>query len=352
MAWDAGTITDAADPVGALWDKVEALMGLDATGGREPTRNWSVVETIPTGTGAGQFGSASFYGKVYKCAGSGTDANDSGTDVFMVTRENNTPLTSGFEAAVCESYDPTAGQKKVKRQVGRYNVTSIVPDATTFTYNDTYITPQLAQSTGSAKTTGGGSWTSTSMFNTTGFSYWIKLNHNFLMVATRVSVTNYNVGMGVTDSTMGPTAAAAYGPGLIIWGGTTSTTTIQGQRTSSADVLFARLPAVTVPTTGSNNDVWTGTLQFWTRGPIGNTNATDKFLDGEYPASRIAIQHTGGSAAADGKMFGLLKPEILATSSSIVSGLYLGDTFDIDGNTWVVVSLPGVINSAMLVRPI
>lgn len=62
MAWDAGTITNAA-PWATLSGKLQALCG--TTG----VENWSYVENVPAGTSQGQSGSASYSLDVFRCRG-------------------------------------------------------------------------------------------------------------------------------------------------------------------------------------------------------------------------------------------------------------------------------------------
>lgn len=99
MAWDAGTITNAA-PWASLSTKLKTLVG--GTG----VENWSFVENVPAGTGAGQSGSASYSLDVFRCRGAAVlptrmaqinlgntgSSTDATSYVFTIT----TPATSKF----------------------------------------------------------------------------------------------------------------------------------------------------------------------------------------------------------------------------------------------------------------
>jgi hypothetical protein len=63
MAWDAGTITNAA-PWAALSQKLKDLISSGSNVG-----NWSFEENVPAGTGIGQSGSASYALDVFLCRG-------------------------------------------------------------------------------------------------------------------------------------------------------------------------------------------------------------------------------------------------------------------------------------------
>lgn len=89
MAWDAGTITDAA-PWAALSTKIKALCG------GAGVENWEFVENIPAGTGAGQSGSASYSLDVFKCHG----RNDPYTDVYPTNKLNASDTNAGAATSI------------------------------------------------------------------------------------------------------------------------------------------------------------------------------------------------------------------------------------------------------------
>lgn len=71
MAWSKDAYTTDT-PSADLSDKLKDLCGSSGV------KNWSFVENVPAGTGGGQSGSDNYSVDVFKCAGTGDDANSAG----------------------------------------------------------------------------------------------------------------------------------------------------------------------------------------------------------------------------------------------------------------------------------
>lgn len=308
MAWDTGTITSAT-PFVDLSQKIKDLCGDSGVA------NWSFVENIPAGTGTGQSGSSSYSLDVFKCAGSGTDANDSGTDWYFVFPVPSP--TSGVSVAnVCGAAEDYEGStnKRFRRQMVRATVAT-APTGSGYWFNDTL-----------------GSWNSLSsklgMFsptlNTTGFTYYVKLTNNGIFLAVRVGVTSTSGFVTLMDSLISPSVATDGCP-------------LVGVDNNGFNAGYTRLPGVTDAT----QNKWNAGVFGWAAVLGSNSAATnvDFWQGGKVITSRLASGNRGGNGSMNlaGGLRGLLKADILAFQQG--GTVQLGDTVTIDGNTWTVIHL-------------
>jgi hypothetical protein len=306
VAYGTGTITSAT-PHAALSTAIQALFNLDATGGRMPTRNWSFVENVPAGVGAGQSGSAAYSVDVYKCAGSGTDANKDATDYFVGFRIPVTDGAVGSNVQVFQAYDGSAGQKKCKRMCLSSTGTG-APVGAGFWNTDTYTTFNAAASVTAFITP---------TLNTTGFTYYIKITKDSLVVACHVGSTDGAWGMFLMDSIIS----------------VSDPTTLIGGSLSVAG--YSSLPSVVDATVASKfkcEIVPWNTLSAYTN--LANVN--NFWLSNKTPVSRVLVRSTIAVAnmyLAGGER-GLLPADYMFVGNSTA---LLGDTLTIDGNTWVMI---------------
>jgi hypothetical protein len=310
MAWDASSIASAT-PWAALSGKLQALVG------GAGVANWSFVEQIPAGIGAGCSGAAAYKVDVFKCAGAGTDANAATTDWFFCLE---IPVADGAVASNCmafESYDPTTGQKKFKRPIAQY---AVAPVGAGYWASDTYAPYASVQYSNR----------STMVFtalNTYGFSYWIKLTNNGIQIAMRVSTTECSLGVHLLDSLTIVTDAVP----LMSLG-------------STWVPAYHTLPGVTVAPSSYG---WSACLRPWISivdtGWLSNvTNAQDLWLGGKLLLSRLVALHGAGaygSPITKGLVRGLMKVDFMCfRPGGVVS---LGDTLSFDGHAdWTVIT-PG-----------
>jgi hypothetical protein len=318
MAWDSGIVTSASAPfgpkgtAGSLLAKVFALMG------GAGVANWSFVENIPAGTGTAQSGSATKAVDVFKCAGSSTDANAAGVDFYIgfmytsATGQINTVI-------VAEDYSPIAAgsNKAMFRRIAPLPQTGTTPDATNFTFTETYGTANSF--TGNVPSLGN------SALATTGYSYWVKLTNNFMLVTTRSGTTTTSFYIGLMDSL------------------TSVTDTMPLVALGSGSGAFTRLPSVTagaggVGMWGAGIGPWTTPIQIGFAGDESNTTTNDKWLSGKIVVERCVIVHcvTAANVTTYGCWRGLLKSDVLMMASS--NNVQVGDTITIGGNTWTVIS--------------
>lgn len=318
MAWDAGTITDAG-PWDELAQKLEDLCGDSGVA------NWSYVERIPAGGSLGQSGSGAFAVDVFKCAGSGTDANDSGTDWYFALEIPTTDgaVSSGF--GVFEDYEGSTN-KRFRRPAA--SATTTAPTGSGFWRTDTLAS--YSSVTGKLTTT-------LPTLNTTGFSYWVKLTRNAVHFATRVGSTSDQWGAHLMDSLV-----SAY----------TDACPLIMLPPNGAQGGFTRLPGVTDATV---NKWQTEQMIAWTTQEGSNaTNENDFWQGGKGVASRIMCNHETQHTdmRLKGGMRGLIKSDFLGIRTG--GTVELGDTTTIDGNTWTVIAKNnfGSYGGHVITRPV
>jgi len=320
MAWDNGSITSDT-PSAALSDKLKTLVG--------STDNWSFVENVPAGTGAGESGSASYSVDVFKCAGTGDGANSAGIDFYVglcrFASGNN------FRALAFERYSPVASAENKGMfacPIGAYKQNAVVPDATDYTYDSSDGTPTWR--TFSARMDAYPVlcvyWYPSLIH--TGFSYALKLTKDVLVVVLQVGAATYSAYFGLFDSLLAsdpmPLCCVALstgsnGNGNMVGATTSSPITYGG---------FSRLPGVTsakITASGigasSNNAIWGAVTRPWLDRDLlagGETSgANDFWLGNVNLASRIAILQrnapgTGTWPSSIGCIRGRLKADVLA----------------------------------------
>jgi hypothetical protein len=289
--------------------------------------NWSFVENVSAGTGTGQSGSSSYSLDVFKCAGSGTDANDSGTDWYFALE---IPVPDGASTSSFGAFEDYEGSTNKRFRRPCASASTSAPVGTGFWRTDTLAS--YASVTGARRG-------ATAVLNTTGFSYWLKLTKNAVHYATRVGSTSSNWGAHLMDSLI-----SAYSDGCPLC--------IVDTSTSSA--AFSRLPGVTDATVSK----WvSATSGAWTLQEGSNAvNENDYWQGGKGVAARIRLTHVSGATnmRLAGGMRGLIKADFLAIPTG--GTVELGDTTVIDGNTWTVIGKDsfGAVNltSHIITRPV
>ena len=293
MAWDKGSITSDT-PAAALSDKLKTLVA--------STDNWSFVEKVPDGTGAGESGRVGYPVDVFKCAGTGTGANSAGIDFYVAVYRNETNYLS---VAAFEGYSPIASESNKGMcacPVGKYDNPATVPDATYYTFDSADGTPNwrtfiARYAYDNVSTSYGMRWYPP--LATTGFSYALKLTKDVLIIALQVSTTTYSAYFGLFDSLLTsdpmPLCCVALSGDNVYgyMGGTTiSSPTTYGGFSRLPGVTSARLDASGIKSS-NNNAIWNARTRPWLNSDLiagGDTSgANDLWLGGVNLASRIAI---------------------------------------------------------------
>lgn len=320
MAWDLDSITSDT-PGAALSDKIKTLVG--------STDNWSFVENVPAGTGAGESGSADYSVDVFKCAGTGGGANSAGIDFYVAVYRNTTAY---LNVMAFERYSPVASASNKGMcacPIGVYKNPATTPDATDYTYDSAAGSPTWRTFharyglDGTAAANYGVRWYPTLV--KTGFSYALKLTKDVLIIALSVGATTYSAYFGLFDSLL---ASDAMPLCCVAMSGSGAYGDMAGVSFINTYGGFSRLPGVTsarITASGigsSNyNAIWNAVTRPWLNSDLiagGNTSgANDFWLGGVNLASRIAILQRGKPStdtwpSSIGCIRGLLKADVLA----------------------------------------
>lgn len=328
MSYEAGTIV----PVANFWVPKTTATTLSAritaNIGGAGLENWVFVENIPAGAGAGQSGSANVTFDVYKCKGTGTSANSSGVD-FYFALGGNTSGTNGVASGfiIAEDYKsiadfPADADRAKFRRGCPVPVTGTTPDASNFTFSETYQTAAAISKV---------DYTPTMSNAAGGAAYWLKIDHNFIIVTTKIGTSFASYFGGVFDS--------------LISGTDTEVMPLVAITTASSS--FSRLPGVT--SSGGGATMWGAAVAGWNAPAQSNTEAYTSLNrwvgSGKLLVQRLALAHTPTTLPGTyGTLRGLMKQEILAVSA--VSGITPspGDTIVIDGNTWTCICTTSGLN--------
>lgn len=320
MSYEAGTIVPAANFFVPKATATTIAARIFANIGGAGLENWSWIETIPAGTGAGQSGSNNVVVDVFKCAGSGTSANSAGVD-FYVAIGGNTSGTNGVASGlvVAEDYlsiaaNPANADRGKFRRNCPNPVSGVTPDASNFTYTETYTTFAAITKV---------DFTPTMTSAAGGAAYWLKVDHNFIILTVKIGTAFSCFFAGVFNS--------------IISGSDTEVMPLVCLTLSNG--AFSRLPGVTASAGGAS--MWGVNAFPWSR--LIDFSHTYTTLDrwnnsGKLYATRIGVAHNTGSAQTYGGIRGLLPPEVLSIGSPTGINPSPGDTVVIDGNTWTVIT--------------
>jgi hypothetical protein len=327
VSYEAGTIVPAANFFVPKATATTLAARIFANIGGAGLANWSWIETIPAGTGAGQSGANNVVVDVFKCAGSGTNLNDAGVD-FYVGIAGNTAGTNGVASGilVAEDYlsiaaNPANADRGKFRRNCPLPVSGVTPDATNFTYTETYTT--FAASTKV-------DFTPTMTNGAGGIAYWLKVDHNFIVFTVKIGTAFSTFFAGVFDSVVS---------------GDTEVMPLVVLTASSGS--FSRLPGVTLNAGGVTE--WGACASAWTSNMFQSHAYTglDRWASSSKMfVSRVALSHTPTTAPQSYGVFrGLLKAEILCigTAQSGISPSP-GDTIVIDGNVWTCISVVSGLN--------
>ena len=352
MPWKSGTVTNAR-PDGALADLVKNDAAL-LNGGTPPTgiRNWSFVEEVPAGTGAGQSGNAGFSVLVFKCAGSGNDANDAGQDWYVGLSRRASDNTT-MDAWVFEDYKSIAAypadadRGKCRRPLGCHLSSPSAPDVTNYTFDETFRTFEARRATAAT----GRGYVEMGL-NSSGFNYALKLTKNMILLSTYVGTTQQGFFATLIDSAITLTDTLPLVAGGI--GTTTAGALKTGNNNYDRWGCFTRLPGVTAANIasaglGTSSYIWQASFAPWTiNGGMGANVAgvNDKWQGGKGHASRIAVFHKSYAGVVNasvtwpsylGWLRGLVKPDLLALAVASGTVNFL-DTVTIGANAdWTVV---------------
>ena len=161
--------------------------------------NWSFVEEIPAGASAGQSGSAALTVDVFKCAGSGPDANDAGFDWYMYVGKY-TYYPDIIYVGFSEDYNPTtkkaynwpnsnAGYPSPRCTV---DANGYAAYSSTISANEVNLYTLLVSAYGATWKTGS--------LPISGFNYWITISKNHVTFSQQYALIERTFYAGLMDS--------------------------------------------------------------------------------------------------------------------------------------------------------
>jgi hypothetical protein len=298
----AFTVTNAVGCTGA-WTQQQA--SVSATG----TANWDL--------------------DVFKCAGTGNDANDAGVDFYVFIRRDKTIAATTLEISMGFGWDTTYHKASNFLGVTHGNYTNYagttaagwsassshapVPDYLYF--------PNISANI----------WHfPSSTLNKTGFTYQIKMTKNLIMIGHRVGTLDHFMYVGLFDSLVS-SGTDAYPLCMI-----TSNVNSNHTYLKAPSILYSAASAAY--NFGLFPLSWTraGQAQMGTFVVSNATNYSDKLLNGGVPASRVYLAHSVDKTIwyTHGCTRGLLKSDVLCFPSG--GTVNLGDTMTIGGVVYTV----------------
>ena len=282
---------------------------------------------------------ASYSVDIFKCAGTGDDANDAGIDWYLAILKYGEFPTSSWNTClitIAEEYNSTTKRlaKFINLKAGNSISTYCSADANGYGYSSavTYYL-NAANAVVMSELLSGGTW-STMTFNSTGFRYWITMTNNFIMVSTRVGTTQYHNYYGLMDSLVDASLNDTL-PLVMLCTNNTQVAT---------NGAFIRLPGITsVAGVSYSFDArpmaWNGVCTSSITGTAVLQGNYDIWKDQKIDVSRVMVwQNVATSQYVNwGCIRGLLKSEIMCITTG--GSVALGDTITIGEDTWTVVGL-------------
>ena len=349
MAWSKDAYTTDT-PSAALSDKLKDLCGSSGV------KNWSFVENVPAGTGGGQSGSNNYSVDVFKCAGTGDDANSAGIDFYVAIHRQVASPHTAFVMRAFELYSPTTEESNkgmCAAPTGGDNATIVIPDPTTFRFDYTSGNPNwrtFEARRGNANAYG--SYWSVTLANN-GFTGGWKLTNDYVLFHAYSGTIAMVCFAGLLESSVNGTSDPMP---LVMFGGNGATDGggMSGVVVANANGAFSRLPGVTsqrLTDSGlsgvANNNVWGCHTQAVTSPLLfgrNTANSNDFWLGNTLPASRITVVHKMLLSASSvvtwpsqiGWLRGILPASLLATGVSASSDMYNTTTIGANDD-WTVV---------------
>jgi len=288
--------------------------------------NWSFIENIPAGKGDYQSGNANFSVDVFKCSGSGDDANDAGIDWYFLITNETIIQPSNKLCSFAEFYNDT--DKTVKgwpiTSAGSTNQDCAI-DENGYLYYSSYDTSTYQKALYNYL-----AWSCPTL-NTSGFNYWVYLDNDFVVISFKVGTMFYSYYYGLMDSLVSAAGFTDEYPLVLLSNGYCGVDSVVGSFGT-----FIRYP--TVGAQSSANYVGRVSPKGWQYpANIITVENTDLWLNNKIFTSRLLVIHdTINNFTSYGCFRGLLKEEIRCIYSSSTDTC-IGDTINIDGVTWTII---------------
>lgn len=305
MSYQTGPIQNATQPSKDLMDTVGAVIDAHAA--------WEFVEEV-VGTGTN-------ISRVYRCLGT---LNGFGSDFYAAL--TRTSLTSGVVVVMGEGYD--AVNKKLIKPAVYFTTTPTAPAADLSYPVDRHVANETTLTAATQGFLHGAGANVSNTFtglgvNTTGFTYWVHVGSNYVVVATRVGSTGTVAYAGLYDSFHTTTVDP-----FPIWCGGFVSTGTAFQAVGGIVGAYTRQSVA-----GALNYQFTGGMDNagWTR--IATANAlspvTREAISNNWFPTRLLLHENSRRNA----MRGLLKPAVLAIDMAENPEL-MGDTVSVSGQLY------------------
>jgi hypothetical protein len=283
--------------------------------------------------------SDSFSVDIFKCAGTGDDANDAGVDWYLAILKYGEFPASSWNAClitIAEEYNSTTKRlaKFINLRAGSSSSTFCSADANGYGYSsDVTYHLNAANAVVMADLRSGGTW-SVMTLNSTGFRYWITMTNNFIMVSTRVGTSQYHGYYGLMDSIVDASLNDTL-PLVMICNNSTNV---------GVNGAFIKVPGVTSVagrafSFDARPHAWNSVCTSSLTGTAVVEGNYDIWKDQKIDVSRVMVwQNVTSSQFVNwGCIRGLLKSGIMCITTG--GSVSLGDTITIGEDTWTVVGL-------------
>lgn len=316
-----GAYTPEAGWVGLATDLTYATPSTHARGAWRPYQD-DLTGLMTNAAAAAGWAVISFEFQAHVNASSITNANDAGKDWYFIIE---IPVPDGAVNSSMNCAEDYNGFRLFNRMPPTPAGTA--PVGTGGWRSDTLA--QYASVTGNNRAS-----LIHQVLNTTGFSYWIKLTPNAVIISTRVSAAEAMNGAMLLDSFVtNATDLPLIGVSSITAGGNS----------------MSRLPGITgvsiTPGTGWECETYPWTTP--TRQGIGTNaaSAQDLWSSNKIHVARVFVGHSAGNTAANAFLYGyakgLWKTDFLCFTRG--GTVQLGDTMTIAGNTWTVINTSAIL---------
>jgi hypothetical protein len=312
------------------------------TGGGSPSPTGAFVVTTPAVT---RTNVSNFDIDVFKCAGSGNDANDAAQDFYVIITRDKTGAGTGFTITLAQIWS-TVYHKPANVISAKAGATSSGFEAcdasgwpaTSYTAGQ-FINPAYVAGSNSQISF----WACT--LNKSGFVYQIKLTKNLVVFSFRVASTDYCFYAGLFDSLV--VGTDTY-PMCVV-----SSQTSTGPAANGAFLNVTALPgAIGTGVSGTFGINCGQAAQMWTNGwTIANinngTNSFDKLANNGLWVSRCCLNHNVSYTVYYlwGCVRGLLKSDLLIMPPG--GTVNIGDTVYINAVQWTVMGKLGAYAVAL-----
>lgn len=291
-------------------------------------------------------GAASYSCDVFKCSGSGIDANDAGIDWYVgFIRYSAFPATNWDSAVffVAEEYDPTTKRfaGTAIKNSGKISAPFVSTDASGYAKYGTAYEDQGAVYRSVYQIFTGGTCAML-VLTGTGFNYFVHITNNELFISAPIGSSQHWTFMGLMDSLVDASLDDElplfhFGDGA-------------GFQENGVQIRIPGGVSLTgiAKTCGAYLYPWS--FAYSATGLTMADGNTDLWKDQKINVSRVMVLHgtASGSNSVQGQVRGLLKSTVRCTLKG--GDVSVGDKFTIDEEDWIVLAVAASDTVNLLVK--